>query len=52
MKRTVGMLRAYIEQTGFFARIAKQLGLDPSYISRWPTANAIAQELVQRSRRS
>lgn len=34
MTRTAGMLRAYIEQKGFFAGIAKQLGLDPSYISR------------------
>jgi hypothetical protein len=34
MTRTAGMLRAYIEQRGFFARIAKQLGLDPFYVSR------------------
>jgi hypothetical protein len=34
MARAVTLLRAYIECRGLFARIAKQLDLDPSYISR------------------
>jgi hypothetical protein len=28
------MLSAYLAQRGLFARVAKQLGLDPSYVSR------------------
>ena len=34
MTRKVTLLRTYLAQRGLFARVAKQLGLDPSYISR------------------
>jgi hypothetical protein len=34
MTRTVTLLSAYVEQRGLYARVAKQLGLDPSYVSR------------------
>lgn len=34
MTRTVTLLRAYSAQRGLFARVAKHLGLDPSYVSR------------------
>jgi hypothetical protein len=34
MTRTVALLRAYMAQRGLFARVAKKLRLDPSYISR------------------
>jgi transcriptional regulator with XRE-family HTH domain len=34
MTRKVTLLRAYLAQRGLFARVAKKLGLDPSYISR------------------
>ena len=34
MARIVAEVRAYLTQRGVFARVAKQLGLDPSYISR------------------
>jgi hypothetical protein len=32
--RTKGLLRAYLAQRGLFARVAKRLRLDPSYVSR------------------
>jgi transcriptional regulator with XRE-family HTH domain len=34
MTRKVTLLHAYLAQRGLFARVAKKLGLDPSYISR------------------
>ena len=34
MTRKVTFLRAYLAQRGLFARVAKKLGFDPSYISR------------------
>jgi hypothetical protein len=34
MTRNVTPLRAYLLQRGLFARIARQLGVDPSYVSR------------------
>jgi hypothetical protein len=34
MKRTSRLLRSYLANRGLFARVAKKLGLDPSYISR------------------
>jgi transcriptional regulator with XRE-family HTH domain len=34
MTRNVTLLRAYLAQRGLFARVAKKLGFDPSYISR------------------
>jgi hypothetical protein len=34
MARTVTLLRAYLLQRGLFARVAKKLGIDPSYVSR------------------
>jgi transcriptional regulator with XRE-family HTH domain len=34
MTRNLTLLRAYVAQRGLFARVAKQLGLDPSYVSR------------------
>jgi hypothetical protein len=34
MTRKVTFLRAYLAQRGFFARVAKRLGFDPSYVSR------------------
>ena len=32
--RSMTMLDSYVEQRGLFARVAKALGLDPSYVSR------------------
>jgi hypothetical protein len=34
MKHSITLLRAYAMQRGLFARVAKRLGLDPSYVSR------------------
>ena len=34
MTRRVTLLRAYLRQRGLFARVAKRLRLDPSYVSR------------------
>jgi transcriptional regulator with XRE-family HTH domain len=34
MARRAPLLRAYLRQRGLFARVAKRLGLDPSYVSR------------------
>jgi transcriptional regulator with XRE-family HTH domain len=34
MTRIVTMLRAYVAQRGLYARVAKRLGTDPSYVSR------------------
>lgn len=34
MTRKVTLLRAYLRQRGLFARVAKRLRLDPSYVSR------------------
>ena len=34
MARSMTMLESYVEQRGLFARVAKELGLDPSYVSR------------------
>jgi hypothetical protein len=34
MARTVTLLSAYVQQRGLFARVARLLGLDPSYVSR------------------
>jgi hypothetical protein len=34
MTRRVTLLRAYLRQRGLFARVAKRLKLDPSYVSR------------------
>jgi transcriptional regulator with XRE-family HTH domain len=34
MTRTVTLLQAYLLQRGLLARIAKKLGVDPSYVSR------------------
>jgi transcriptional regulator with XRE-family HTH domain len=34
MTRRVTLLRAYKSQRGLFARLAKRLRLDPSYVSR------------------
>jgi hypothetical protein len=34
MTRTVTLLSAYVAQRGLYARVAKQLGMDPSYVSR------------------
>jgi hypothetical protein len=34
MRRRVTLLRAYVRQRGLFARVAKRLRLDPSYVSR------------------
>jgi hypothetical protein len=34
MERTVTLFDAYAAQRGLFARLARRLGLDPSYISR------------------
>jgi hypothetical protein len=34
MTHSVTLLRAYVRRRGLFARVAKRLGLDPSYVSR------------------
>jgi hypothetical protein len=34
MTRNVTPLRAYLLQRGLFTRIARKLGIDPSYVSR------------------
>jgi hypothetical protein len=34
MTQTTNALRAYMSQRGLFARVAKKLDLDPSYVSR------------------
>jgi transcriptional regulator with XRE-family HTH domain len=34
MTRTVTPLQAYLSQRGLFSRVAKKLGIDPSYVSR------------------
>jgi hypothetical protein len=34
MSQTMPLLRAYLAQRGLYARVARQLGLDPSYVSR------------------
>jgi transcriptional regulator with XRE-family HTH domain len=34
MTRNVTPLRAYLSQRGLFARVARKLGIDPSYVSR------------------
>jgi hypothetical protein len=34
MARSMTLLRSYMEQRGLFARLARELRLDPSYISR------------------
>jgi len=34
MTQTTNALRAYMSQRGLFARVAKKLNLDPSYVSR------------------
>lgn len=34
MAQTTNALRAYMSHRGLFARVAKQLDLDPSYVSR------------------
>ena len=34
MTRTVTLLSAYVAQKGLYARVAKQLGMDPSYVCR------------------
>jgi hypothetical protein len=34
MTRKVTLLRAYLARRGLFARVAKRLGHDPSYVSR------------------
>jgi hypothetical protein len=34
MTHSVTLARAYVRQRGFFARVAKRLRLDPSYVSR------------------
>jgi hypothetical protein len=34
MTRTVTPLQVYFSQRGLFSRVAKKLGIDPSYVSR------------------
>jgi hypothetical protein len=34
MARAMTMLESYVEHRGLYARVAKALGLDPSYVSR------------------
>jgi hypothetical protein len=34
MTRGVTLIRAYLRQRGLFARVAKRLKVDPSYVSR------------------
>jgi len=34
MTRKVTLLHSFLTQRGLFARVAKQLGIDPSYVSR------------------
>jgi hypothetical protein len=34
MTRKVTLLRTYLRQRGLFARVAKRLRIDPSYVSR------------------
>jgi hypothetical protein len=34
MERTVTLFDAYVAQRGLFARLARKLDLDPSYVSR------------------
>jgi len=34
MTQSVTLLRVYLRQRGLFARVAKKLKLDPSYVSR------------------
>jgi transcriptional regulator with XRE-family HTH domain len=34
MTRRVPLLHTYLAQRGLFARVAKKLGVDPSYVSR------------------
>jgi hypothetical protein len=34
MERAKRLLNTYLVQRGLFARVAKKLGIDPSYVSR------------------
>jgi hypothetical protein len=46
MTRTVTPIGAYLAQKGLFARVAKQLGLDPSYVSRVACGHRQNQEII------
>jgi transcriptional regulator with XRE-family HTH domain len=47
MTRTVTLLRAYLRQRGLLARVAKQLGLDPSYVSRVANGKRRSEKISQ-----
>jgi hypothetical protein len=47
MTRNVTPLQAYLLQRGLFSRVARKLGIDPSYVSRVASGERRSEQISQ-----